>query len=188
MRGGESSKICDKEDTRPSLGETPVLSVHDPPSQGERSSQYDSPSKLPWPGVRSRDRNGIAINFADFFEDDPEVLPLRGSRAESAGHVFPSEEPRSNKTSCSPSLHICRSHLLYNTDLFHKKPGTGPCEAGTGTGNAKILAWAATADDVHRGQLGPVQFGDIPHMDHVRETKHIAQRRRQTSRAVTHQR
>ena len=50
------------------------------PHQGERSSQYDSPSKLPWPGVRSRDRNGIAINFADFFEDDPEVLPLRGSR------------------------------------------------------------------------------------------------------------
>ncbi len=53
--------------------------------------------------------------------------------------------------------------------MFHKKPGTGPCEAGTGTGNAKILAWAATADDVHRGQVGPVQFGDIPHMDHAGE-------------------
>ena len=124
---------------------------------------------MPWPGVRSRDRNGIAVNFADLLEDDPEVLPLRCARAECAWHIFPCEEPRSNKTSCSPSLHICRSHLLYNTDLFHKKPGTGPCEAGTGTGNAKILARAAPADDVHRGQFGPVQLSDIPYMDHAGE-------------------
>ena len=32
-----------------------------------------------------------------------------------------------------------------------------------------ILARAAAADHVHRRQLRPVQFGDVPHMDHVGE-------------------
>ena len=113
--------------------------------------------------------NGIAINFADLLEDDPEVLPLRGARAEGAGHVFPREESRSNKTSCSPSLHICRSHLLYDANLFHKKAGTGPRKPGTGSGHTKILTRAAPADDVHWGQFGPVQLGDVPHVDHVGE-------------------
>ena len=113
--------------------------------------------------------NGIATNFADLLEDDPEVLPLRGARAEGSGHVFPCEEARSNKTSCSPSLHICRSHLLNNANLFHKKAGTGPRKPGTGSSHAEVLTRAAPADDVHRGQFGPVQLGDVPHMDHVGE-------------------
>ena len=34
-----SRKICDKEDSLASLGDTPVLSIQAPPSQGEISSQ-----------------------------------------------------------------------------------------------------------------------------------------------------
>ena len=37
--GGASCKICDKEDSLASLGDTPVLSIQAPPSQGEISSQ-----------------------------------------------------------------------------------------------------------------------------------------------------
>ena len=66
-------------------------------------------------------------------------------------------------------MYICRSHLLYDADLFHKQAGTGPREAGTGARHAEILARAAPADDVHRGQLGPVQLRDIPHVDHIGE-------------------
>ena len=113
--------------------------------------------------------NGIATNFTDLLEDDPEVLPLWGARAECSWHIFPCEEAGSNKTSCSPSVYIRRSHLLYNADLFHKQAGTGPCETGTGASYAQVLTRAAPADDVHRGQFGPVQLGDIPHMDHVGE-------------------
>ncbi len=113
--------------------------------------------------------NGIATNFTDLLEDDPEVLPLWGARTECSWHIFPCEEAGSNKTSCSPSVYICRSHLLYNADLFHKQAGTGPRETGTGSRHAEILARAAPADNIHRGQLGPVQLGDIPHMDHAGE-------------------
>ena len=50
-------------------------------------------------------------------------------------------------------LFICRSHLLYNTNLFHKKAGTGPRKPGTGSRDRQILTRAASADDVHRGQF-----------------------------------
>lgn len=39
-------------------------------------------------------------------------------------HILPQKESGSNKVSCSPSAFICRSHLLYDPDLFHKKAGT----------------------------------------------------------------
>ena len=83
--------------------------------------------------------NGIATNFADLLEDDPEVLPLRGARAEGAGHVFPGEKSWTNRHTCPSMLFICRSHLLYNTNLFHKKAGTGPCKAISGSGHTEAL-------------------------------------------------
>ncbi len=113
--------------------------------------------------------NGIAINFTDFLEDDPEVLAFRRPRAERPRHIFPRQESWANRHTCPSSLYICRSHLLYDAYLFHKKPGTCSREARTGPGHAEILTRAASADDVHRGQLCPIQLGDVPYVEHIGE-------------------
>ena len=60
-------------------------------------------------------------------------------------------------------------HLLCDTDLFHEKAGTSARQTISGPGYTEVLAWTAPADDVHRGQLRPVQLGDISHMDHAGE-------------------
>lgn len=108
------------------------------------------------------------FNAHDLLQDGPEVLPL--VTAEGEGHIFPDEKSGPNKLTCPSSSFICRSHLLHDTDLLHEQ--AGPLARQTqvgGIGYGEILTRAATADDVHRRQQGPVQPGDVPHMEHVGE-------------------
>jgi len=69
--------------------------------------------------------NGTAFNSDDLLEDDPEVLVFRRSAAECAWDIFPAHPSGPNSDTCPSSLNICISQLLYDTDLFHKKAGTG---------------------------------------------------------------
>ncbi|MDE6997076.1 MAG: hypothetical protein K2P04_04245 [Oscillospiraceae bacterium] len=54
--------------------------------------------------------------------------------------------------------------------MFHKKAGAGTGQTGPRSSHAEILTWTAAADDVHRQQFRPVQFRDVPNMNHARET------------------
>ena len=40
-------------------------------------------------------------------------------------HVFPQHIPRSDSVTCSASLFVCISHLLYQSNLLHKQTGAG---------------------------------------------------------------
>ena len=69
------------------------------------------------------------FNFNDRLEDLEEIFSFRA--AVCPRHVLPAEKSRANKLSCSASLFICISHLLYDTDLLHKQAGTRPGKSGT---------------------------------------------------------
>ena len=40
-------------------------------------------------------------------------------------HIFPQHIPRSDSVTCSASLFVCISHLLYQSNLLHKQTGAG---------------------------------------------------------------
>ena len=40
-------------------------------------------------------------------------------------NIFPQHIPRSDSVTCSASLFVCISHLLYQSNLFHKQTGAG---------------------------------------------------------------
>ena len=83
---------------------------------------------------------GMVLNSDDFFQDDAEVLPFGaagGRAAEHAPNIFPHEVPWSYKLTCSSNSFILRSHLLYNTDLMHKKAGSFAGQAGSCSGNTQ---------------------------------------------------
>ena len=73
--------------------------------------------------------------------------------------------------SCSTASLICIPHFFYNSDLLHKQAGPSPGKTGSGPRHAEILAGRAASDDVHRWQVGTIEFCDIPDMDHVRESQ-----------------
>ena len=50
-------------------------------------------------------------------------------------NILPHHKSRSYIESCSASLSIRISHLLYNSNLFHKKAGAFTGEAGTVSGH-----------------------------------------------------
>ena len=70
---------------------------------------------------------------------------------------------------CPSASNICISHLLRDPNLLHKKAGSLAVKTPTRPGDRQILTRAAAADDVHGRQLGPIQFCDVPHMEHVGE-------------------
>ena len=82
----------------------------------------------------------MVFNPDDFFQDDAEVLPfgaVGGRTGECAGHVLPHEVPRSYKLTCSSNSFILCSHLLYDTDLVHKKAGAFAGQTGSCSGNTQ---------------------------------------------------
>ena len=111
--------------------------------------------------------SGIAFNSDDLLEDDAEVLPLGGPAAERAGDVFPAHPSWANSEPCPSSFQICISHLLYDSNLLHKKAGAGARQTGSRSSHTEILTGRTPADDIHRRQTCPVQLCDISHMDHV---------------------
>ena len=81
--------------------------------------------------------------------------------------VLPCHKSWPNIESCSASLYVCISHLLYQSDLFHEQAGTRSGKTCPCAGNRQILTWAAPADDVHGRQLRAIQLCDVTHMDHT---------------------
>ena len=74
--GAFRSKICDKVDSLPSLGDSPKLSVIHTPGNAVAIS-HDAPSRLPLPPIRrSRYRNCGIADFAERLEDGVEVSSL----------------------------------------------------------------------------------------------------------------
>ncbi len=53
--------------------------------------------------------------------------------------VLPHHKSRSYIESCSASLSICISHLLYDSHLFHKKAGAFSEDSGSRSGHGQIL-------------------------------------------------
>ena len=86
-------------------------------------------------------------------------------------NILPAHISRSNSVSCSTASLICIPHFFYNSDLLHKKSGPSPGKTGSCPRHAEILAGRAASDDVHRWQVGTIEFCDIPDMDHVRESQ-----------------
>ena len=113
--------------------------------------------------------NGIAFNSDDLLEDDPEVLAFGVSAAEGSRHVLPAEPSGPNKQSWMSSLYVCISHLLCDPDLLHKKAGALAVQTSAGARDTEILARTAAADDIHRRQFRPVQFRNVPNMEHLGE-------------------
>ena len=110
------------------------------------------------------------FNLDDLLEDDPEVRASRVTAAERSRHVLPAEPSGANRLACPPSSYIRIPHLLGHPDLLQKQPGPRAGQTGAGAGrHGQVLARAAPADDVHRRQLRPVQQGDVPHVEHLRE-------------------
>lgn len=69
------------------------------------------------------------FNMDEFLEHRVEVSALRAG--EGAGDVFPYAKSWSNSDTCPSTTLLCISHLLYDSDLLHKKAGalsgkTGP--------------------------------------------------------------
>ena len=108
-------------------------------------------------------------NLEEGFDDLLEVRPLRVAAAVRAGDILPDSESWSNSVSWSASLNICIAHLLYNPNLMHEKTGAFTGQSGARSGHGKILAGRATADNIHRRQFAPIQFCNVPNMDHVGE-------------------
>ena len=104
--GAFAIKICDKEDTFSSLGDSPVLRVKHSPGNGETVCHDVSCGSPP---LMSRNRNGFVPDPAQSFEDAPEVLAL--VRRERSGDVFPDRKSRISSISRTP-------HFFYNSDRF----------------------------------------------------------------------
>ena len=86
-------------------------------------------------------------------------------------HILPCHKSWPNIESCSASLYVCISHLLYQPDLFHEQTGTRSGKTCPCAGNGQILAWAAPADDVHGRQFRTMQLCDVAHVNHVGEAQ-----------------
>lgn len=79
------------------------------------------------------------FNSDDLLQDGAEILPA--GAAECEWHVFPHEESWPNKLICPASSLICRSHLLYHTNLLHEKAGPLASQAPVrGTRDREVLA------------------------------------------------
>ena len=53
--------------------------------------------------------------------------------------VLPYHKSWPNIESCSASLYVCISHLLYQSDLFHEQTGTRPRKTCPCAGNRQVL-------------------------------------------------
>lgn len=71
--------------------------------------------------------------------------------------------------SCSAAPLICIPHFFDYADLLHEKAGAFSFEAGSGAGHAEVLTRRAARDDVNGRQLGSIQFGDVPDVEHAGE-------------------
>ena len=95
----------------------------------------------PWRGDASTLNTGVSpreekeSSLSQILQDDPEILSFWGSAGEGSWNILPHHKSRSYIESCSASLSIRISHLLYNSNLFHKKAGAFTGEAGTVSGH-----------------------------------------------------
>lgn len=162
--GGEASKIADKCDALSTLGHSPKLSIENSPRKAPSSSQVTEASACRPSVFRHRNRGYFrADNFEGFLEDCSEVSPF--VRAKGSGDVFP-HHPSWADVFFSSSLGIGVSHLLYHTDLFHKKPGAFTGQPRPVPRNGEVLARAAADDDIDGRDSGAVYFGDVTQMFH----------------------
>jgi len=76
---------------------------------------------------------GAVLNSDNLLKDRPEILAA--CAGECPRDVFPNEESRSNKVIWCASLFMGASHLLCDSNLFHKKAGAFSCKAGALPGN-----------------------------------------------------
>src|SRR5699024_9589719 len=99
------------------------------------------------------------------------ILSFWGSAGEGSGYILPHHKSRSYIESCSASLSIRISHLLYDSNLFHKKAGAFSEDSGSRSGHGQVLTGRTAADDVHRRQLCSVKLCNVAHMNHIGKSK-----------------
>lgn len=121
---GESSKICDKCDSTAALGDSPKLCIEYSPRNAPPSIHViEAPGCGP-SFCRHMNSGGLRLCDPDAFLDDgSEVLSFVGAKG--SGHIFPDHESGPDVCASSSVLLIGFSHLLNDSDLFHKKPRTG---------------------------------------------------------------
>ena len=148
VSGTFSSKICDKKDSCPALGNTPELSVEKPVSHAPSVSQVHvgvGPSVF----TRRRHLGGRLFNADDRFEDRLEVCAAVA--AEGAGHVLPDDVSRFISIGFLP-------HFFHDADRFMEQAGAFAIQPGPLARDGHILARAAEGDDVHGRQFRTAQF------------------------------
>ena len=115
---------------------------------------------------RYRNRGGFRLDDAHrFFEDGCEV----GSFvcAEGSGDIFPHHVSWSNKLTCPSGSSVIFSHLLDNSDLFHKQAGAFSSQTGAFPSDAEVLARRTAYDTVNRLDFGAVYFANISDVLHL---------------------
>ena len=109
------------------------------------------------------------FNVEERLKDRLKIAAAWRSTAKRAEHIFPDGQSGPNSDTCPSTFSIRLPHFGNDTNLFKKQARTFPGETFSCPSKRGILTRAAPADDIHRGQFGPVQLGYVPHMDHVGE-------------------
>ena len=79
-------------------------------------------------------------------------------------YIFPHHVSWSNKLTCPSGNSVIFSHLLDNSDLFHKQAGAFSSQTGAFSSDAEVLARRTAYDTVNRFDFGTVYFANISDM------------------------